>query len=273
VTSPDSPWSGWANAEIYDRFVRDGRIYRELNRRLVELAEVGAARRVLDLACGTGATARACLARLPPDGELVGVDGSAEMVAVARERTPDPRARFEVAAAAELAAAAPGPFDRAVCNAAFWQFPSPAAVLRALAAVLAEGALLVFNLPASRMGGEAFEAHPFQVALSRALGGAPSRERIEPGALAALLRETGFETVRRDRFVYRGRQLEMMDLMAIPAMLRRTAPDLTEAERGAALAEARRRTDPAQPVAVPWLYYVVRRVRHAPFAAPAADAR
>ena len=256
----DSPWSGWANAEIYDRFVREGRIYRELNRRLVELADVGSARRVLDLACGTGATARACLAVLPPDGGLVGVDGSAEMVAVARERTPDPRARFAVAAAAELAAAAPGPFDRAVCNAAFWQFPAPAVVLRALAAVLAPGALFVFNLPASRLAGEAAEAHPFQVALSRELGGAGLGERIEPEVLTALFRETGFRLVRRERFVYRGRQLEMMDLMAIPAMLRRTAPDLTSAQRRAALAVARRRSDPEQPVAVPWVFFLTRRL-------------
>lgn len=262
----DSPWAGWRNAEIYDAFVSEHGIYRALNRRLVELAEIGSARRVLDLACGGGATARACLEVLPARGELVGVDASPAMVRIARERVRDPRARFQVAPAAALERAAPGPFDRAVSNAAFWQFPDRGAVLAALAQVMEDGALFVFNVPGELLARERTEVTPFQVALARAVEartGHPlaSAAPIDPDRLAARLAEAGFDVAAREPFAYRARQAELMELMAIPAMLARLAPDLPEGDRQAALDEARRRTDPEQEVTIPWLYFVARRPR------------
>jgi SAM-dependent methyltransferase len=285
----DSPWSGWKNAEIYDAFVSQHGIYRALNRRLVELAEVATARRVLDLACGGGATARACLEVLPARGELVGVDGSEAMVRVARARVRDPRARFEVAPAAALERVAPGPFDRAVSNAAFWQFPDRRSVLAALARVTEKGALLVFNVPdellagsrrgepaggrtartapgeATEEGGpEAAQPTPFQVALSRAVEARsghppPAASPFDPDRLADRLTDAGFELAARVPFAYRARQAELMELMAIPAMLHRLAPDLPEPARQSALAEARQRTEPDQQVTIPWTYFVARR--------------
>lgn len=258
---PTSPWAGWLNAEIYDDFVQEFGIYRALNRRLADLAEVATAHRVLDLACGGGATALACLERMPGGSELFGVDGSEAMVAVARARVRDPRARFRVAAASGLERVAPGPFDRAVCNAAFWQFPDPRGVLAALARVLEVGARFVFNVPAERLAGEEAHVSPFQVALARAVEARahrpfPTAEPLPPGSIEGLLRDAGFALARRDRFAYSARQSELMELMAIPAMIRRVAPELTEDERRAALAEARRHTDPDQRVRVDWVYFV-----------------
>jgi len=260
-----SPWSGWANAEVYDAFVRAGSIYRALNEHLAALAEIAAARRVLDLACGAGATAEACLARLPPDGALVGVDASDAMVSLARHRVRDPRARFEVAAAAAIEQVVDGPFDRAVSNAAFWQFPTPRPVLAALGRLLAPGALLVFNVPAERVARETAPVHPFQVALARTIERSTGRPfpttptTLDPERLERRLSEAGFEPIRRERFEVRCRQDELMELMEIPAMLRPITPGLTESERHAAVAAARERADPAQAVAVPWVYFVARR--------------
>lgn len=268
----DSPWAGWRNAEIYDAFVSEHGIYRALNRRLVELAEIATARRVLDLACGGGATARACLEVLPARGELVGVDGSEAMVRVARARVRDPRARFEVAPAAALERVARGPFDRAVSNAAFWQFPDRRSVLAALARVMEEGALLVFNVPdelLARSGGRAgaggrADPTPFQIALARAVEiradhPPPAASPFDPDRLADRLADAGFGLATPVPFAYRARQAELMELMAIPAMLQRLAPDLPEPARQSALAEARQRTDPDQEVTIPWTYFVARR--------------
>lgn len=256
-----SPWAGWLNAEIYDAFVEEFGIYRALNRRLAALAEVATARRVLDLACGAGATALACLARMPARSELVGVDGSEAMVDMARARVRDPRARFRVAAASDLERVLSGPFDRAVCNAAFWQFPDPRAVLAAVARVLAPGGLFVFNVPAERLADEDAPVTPFQVALARAIEERsgfpfPTPEPLDPRRLTDELGEAGFELLRRDRFAYSAHQVELMELMSIPAMIRRVAPELPEGERQAALADARRRADPEQRVTVPWVYWV-----------------
>lgn len=266
---PRSPWAGWRNAEVYDAFVREHGIYPALNRRLAALAEVDRAKRVLDLACGAGATALACLERMPGRAELVGVDGSEEMVSVARDRVLDPRARFHVAAASALEGVAAGPFDRAVCNAAFWQFSDPRAVLAALARVLASGAIFVFNLPAERLassGPSMGPSHvtPFQVALARAIErrtGHPFEvpETLDPERLEHQLDEAGFHRIERHPFAYRGRQGELMELMTIPAMIDRLAPELEEEERDEALEEAKRRTDPEQRVVVPWVYLVARR--------------
>lgn len=255
------PWSDWVNAELYDRYTREQPLYRALNTRLVELAEVARARRVLDLACGTGATTRACLAVLPADGEVVGVDASLPMVEVARARVSDPRASFRVSSAAQVARLLRAPFDRVVCNAAFGQFPAPGAVLAAVAAVLAPGGLFAFDLPAAELAGERVEVHPFQVALSRAVGrrAAATPAQVDPERLTASLDEAGLELVARERFVYRGNQRELMDLMEIPAMMARAAPGLSAGGRADALARARRTADPTQAVEVPWLYLVARR--------------
>lgn len=47
--------------------------------------------------------------------------------------------------------------------------------------------------------------------------------------------------------------------MEIPAMIARAAPEVSLAGRAAAVAEARRDIDPAQPVEVPWDYLVTLR--------------
>lgn len=274
-----SPWAGWWNAEVYDAFTREHRIYRALNRKLVALARIDSARRVLDLACGAGATARACLERLPARGELVGVDASEAMVEVAKSRIRDPRARFVVAAASRFEAAVPGRFDRAVCNAAFWQFPDRRAVLAALARRLEGGGLFVFNVPEERLArtGDRAGVTPFQVALARAVEDrtgrpAPDSPSLDPERLEARLREAGFAPLARERFTYAGRQRELMELMAIPAMIGRLAPTLPAAGREEVLERARRHVDPEQPVRIPWVYFVARREgRERPETAQATD--
>jgi trans-aconitate methyltransferase len=261
----ESPWTSWLNAEVYHRFVREHSIYGELNRRLVELAEIATARRVLDLACGAGATALACLRRLPARAELVGVDASEAMVEMARGQIRDPRARFRVAAAAALETVVRGPFDRAVSNAAFWQFPAPRPVLASLGHLLAPGARLVFNVPAERVEGEAAPMHPFQAALARAIESEAGRRfgltasRLDPRLLCELLAEAGFDLAGQERFVYRGRQGELMELMEIPAMIGPLTPELSDDTRRAVLDRAREHIDPEEPVEVPWIYFIARR--------------
>lgn len=256
-------WRGWENAEIYDRFVREHRIYRWLNAELVGRAELPGARRVLDLGCGTGATTEACLAVLRRDAEVVGLDGSREMVEVARATTLDPRARFVVAPAEEVGAAVEGPFDRVVSNAAFWMFPLPR-VLAGLAGLLSQGALLAFNVPSERIGGRAGAVHPFQLALARAIeerSGEPftrtSRE-FDPQAFRALAAAHGFTVVSEEQRLYQGVQGELMDLMTIPAMIAPLTPGLSDEGVQAVLERARAEVDPQERVQVGWTFVTAR---------------
>jgi ubiquinone/menaquinone biosynthesis C-methylase UbiE len=257
------PWNGRFNAEVYDRFVREQRIYRVLNQNLVELGGVENARRILDLACGTGATAIECLKRMTVDAELVGVDGSEDMVEVARANAQDPRAEFVVAPAASVGDVVTGSFDRVVCNASFWQFPAARPVLDALSRLVEPHGRFVFNVPVERVLGETAPVHALQAALARVLeertGGALARPAamLNVERLAEDAAEAGFEITGRERFVYRGEQRELADLMSIPAMLEPLAPDLSPTEREAAMNQARSRIDPQQRVEVPWLYFIV----------------
>lgn len=259
------PWSDWTNAAVYAGFVRERSLYGDLNRELVERSELASARRVLDVACGTGATARACLARMPADAELVGVDASVPMVEMARAEVADPRARFLVAPAASVHRRVTGTFDRALCNAAFWQFPAPAAVLRSLARVLEPGARFVFNVPTARLEGEASPVHPLQAALARAVEarseGPPTRAEpwLAVDRLEELVIEQGFRPLAREQVRDVRSQGELLELMEIPAMIARTAPDLPPEARGAALAEVAEAIDPEAILEVVWSYFVVER--------------
>lgn len=258
-------WRGWENAEIYDRFVRERGIYRWLNERLTERAAIGSARRVLDLGCGTGATTSACLRVLPPEGEVIGVDASAEMVAIAQAQTLDPRARFVVSDAAALADAVEGTFDRCVSNAAFWQFPDRQRVLGALADRLEPGARFVFDVPAERVGGGDTPFHPFQVALARAIAeraGTPFVRTSTPFAPDTFAREArafGLELAACERLEYEGPQGELVELMGIPAMIAPLTEGLDAQQTEQALADAAAATDPDERVRVAWLYLTLLR--------------
>jgi ubiquinone/menaquinone biosynthesis C-methylase UbiE len=265
------PWRGWSNAEIYDGFVRQHRIYRELNRRIVDVARLSGARRVLDLGCGTGATALSCLRVLDPDADLVGVDASEEMIEVARANILDPRARFVVAGASAFERQVEGPFDRVVCNAAFWQFPAPSPVFRSVAAVTGPGARFVFNVPSERVRGERPQIHPFQVALARSIEArtgrrlATSPTQLDLDALRDAARESGFEAAPTvERVDVRSRQGELIELMTIPAMIRPLAPELDDHGRAEVVEDARRHVDEDEEVVIPWLYLAFERVADAP---------
>jgi SAM-dependent methyltransferase len=255
----ENPWNSEANAEEYDHFVRDGGIYRHLARDLATRLEVDRANRVLDIACGTGAATEACLSELSSEGEVVGLDASAEMVAVAEAQIPDPRAHFRVAAAADLAQVCDGPVDRAVCSAALWHFPSHRAVFRALAQVLdpVDG-VFAFNLSAAMVRSAPTTVHPFQVTLTRAIeeaGGGPPQEpmsQIDLSRLDQTLVEEGFEPTERSAVRYRCAQRELMNLVEIPALMEPLAPELGEWQRAAVVQEARRRSDPEERVEILW---------------------
>src|SRR5690606_22555520 len=141
---------------------------------------------------------------------------SAEMVEVARAGTVDPRARFEVGDAGAAAAIVEGPFDRAISNAAFWQFPDRAAVLAALEALVEPGGLVVFNVPAERVADADAPIHPCQGELGRAIAdreGAPfvpTATPFDPDAFGADAARHGLRLLDCERLEWAGPQVELM---------------------------------------------------------------
>ena len=216
---------------------------------------------MLDLGCGTGATTRACLAELPPQAEVEGIDTAETMLEAARVSVPDPRARFVHANACSVDEVVDGTFDRAVCNAAFWLFSSPMSVLRALRSVMSSGGRFVFNAPFELLGGEPLEPEPFQISLALAVSertGAqpPPCRRLDVGDIEGELSGNGFRLEGLYPFRYRGRQRELMELMQVPALAMQLAPHLGYDACVDIVRRAARRNDPQMEVEVPWAFFV-----------------
>lgn len=114
--------------------------YEQLQRELANATRGVAARRVLDLGTGTGATGSAVLA-VHPGADMVGVDKSAAMLEAARAALPD--ADLRVARLEDPLP--PGPFDLVVSALAVHHLhgPGKADLFRRVAAVLAPGGRFV----------------------------------------------------------------------------------------------------------------------------------
>lgn len=177
-----------------------------LSDRLVELARVATGSRVLDVATGIGEPALTAARRVGPTGRVVAVDLAPTMVEIARERAlaeglANVDARVADAEALELP---PRSFDAATSRWGLMLMPSPRAALDGIRACLAPGG----RLAAAVWGAKEvvpFLATPTAV-LEREVGVAPPPGTPgpftlgAPGALAALLRDAGFEDVAEERF-------------------------------------------------------------------------
>ena len=73
-------------AEIYDAFFVPA-LFGEWAGRLCDAAEITPGSKVLDVACGTGATTREISSRTGPNGITIGLDRNEGMLAVARSRS------------------------------------------------------------------------------------------------------------------------------------------------------------------------------------------
>ena len=95
---------------------------------LVDFAPIPPEATILDLACGTGELARMILSKNPQQ-QIMGVDISPAMLAIAREKLAAyPQVNFHNATAMSLPVA-DNSFDLVICANAFHYFPSPEAAL------------------------------------------------------------------------------------------------------------------------------------------------
>jgi ubiquinone/menaquinone biosynthesis C-methylase UbiE len=101
--------------------------------------------RVLDLCCGTGLSTRA-LVRARPDADIVALDASREMVALARRKPELGAVRFLVGDAMDPAAAgAEGPFDGVLMAYGIRNVPDPDLCLVRVRELLRPGGVACFH--------------------------------------------------------------------------------------------------------------------------------
>lgn len=125
------------DAEAYDRLADP---QEEWARDVVERLELAGAETVLDAGCGSGRVTRLLLERLP-SGRVIGVDGSAEMIAVARAALGgDPRVELRVGDL--LGLEVDPPVDAVFSNATFHWVPNHERLFARLFATLRPGGAL-----------------------------------------------------------------------------------------------------------------------------------
>jgi len=126
-------------ATIYDRVGPE--IFSHFGRRLVDVADIAASAKVLDVAAGRGALLIPAAAKVGPTGHVTAIDFSPDMV---RETAKDIEGQALYHAEirhmdAEQMTFADESFDRVVCGFALWMFAEPARVLREFYRVLRRG--------------------------------------------------------------------------------------------------------------------------------------
>ena len=108
----------------------------------MQLPDGGRGLRLLDIGCGTGASTAALL-KAAPHAQIVGVDGSAGMLARARTKTWPAAVTFVQSRAEELEqAGVTGPFDGILSAYLVRNLPDPDPVLRSLLGLLSPGGVL-----------------------------------------------------------------------------------------------------------------------------------
>ena len=272
-------WVGRTGDVWAQEWRRTDRSFRDLAPHLdaAILAAAPATRfRALDIGCGAGATAHA-LAAARPDADVLGVDLSEALVAIAAARLPLADLRF-ITGDAPAAAAGRAPVDLFVSRHGVMFFADPVAAFRALAAAAAPGARLVFSCFAER------RANRFAGDLLAAMGHDPDPPADEaPGPFAfanrtrvdAILSSAGWHgQATRIDFAYRAGEgpdavadaVSFVSRIGVAAPLLRDAP---EAERPAMLEAlrgvcSRRLHDGAVDFpAAAWLWSASRPERHA----------
>ena len=135
-------------AAAYDRLVGANPGYHahlRLSARRMRLPARGAGLRLLDAGCGTGASTAALLA-VAPEAEIVAVDASRGMLAVARAKPWPPSVRFVHSPIEDLAEQGiEGPFDGILAAYLMRNLTDPDAQLRRFRELLRPGATLAVH--------------------------------------------------------------------------------------------------------------------------------
>jgi SAM-dependent methyltransferase len=138
----DMERNGWErNAAAYDGFI--GGITRQIMGRLVDAAGVGAGKRVLEIACGTGDGSVAAAGR---GADTVGIDFAPSMIAEAKKRNPNLEFR---SGDAEDLAFEDASFDAVICPFGILHFEQPERMAAEAYRVLRPGGKFAFTAWAS----------------------------------------------------------------------------------------------------------------------------
>lgn len=233
-----------ASAEAYASAAFELDTYRLSNAQLVAAAGLEPGVRVLDLACGGGATLAAAFAHEPALGPCWAVDWVEEMVQAARKNLEGHAIRFLVAPAQDFARhVGSSCVERVLCNSAFFQFHEPRQVLREIHSVLSPGGRLGLTLPGASNTAEcmlALQRAGLVTPPNAALGPPTGDERCGAHNAEALLSGAGFTRVVGQALRMRTSARDYARWFSLPVFRRPEWQARSQADLEAALEEALR---------------------------------
>ena len=231
--------------EIYDNIFIPAMIA-AWSPRLAEMVGLQPGERVLDVACGTGDWARCAAARVGPQGWVVGLDISPEMLAMARRK--DGAHPVDVAiewreGSADVLPLANAAFDVVCCQLGLMFFPDRVAALREMRRVLIPSgrmALVVWGRLAQCPGQMAIaEAWARHLSSDAAAGFRRQHVLGDPAAVHALIAAADFQEIEVQRALGVMRfpsaahlvrsYAAMMGLQVVSAVAEALIHDVTEA--------------------------------------------
>jgi ubiquinone/menaquinone biosynthesis C-methylase UbiE len=128
------------------RLILQHQIYGPITRRFFEAAGIGRGMKVLDVGSGAGDVAILAADLVGPSGRVVGVDGNAEILETARERTAAAGWRNVEFISGELPSVVTDrDFDAVVGRWVLMHVPDPVALLRDVASRLRVGGIVAFQ--------------------------------------------------------------------------------------------------------------------------------
>lgn len=183
-------------------------MHRAWNKKVVEATGLRAGERALDLACGTGSLTRDLAKRVGPEGYVLGVDFSKEMLRVAQRR-PSPNVEYRLGDATDVAGIEDGSFEAATIAYGARNIPDLDALFAEMARSLKPGGRAVC-LEIARPRGR-FSATFYRLWFDKIvprLGAAVSgdawaysylpesvKEFVAPGVLSDIMRRNGLQNV------------------------------------------------------------------------------
>ena len=148
---PSGPERARLVREMFDRIagryellntVMTAGLHRLWNRKAVRAAGLGPGGRALDLACGTGTLTRDLARKVGPEGYVLGIDFSPEMLRVARLK-PSPNIEYRLGDATDLQGVPSGAFDAATIAYGARNIPDLAALFSEMVRCLRPGGVAV----------------------------------------------------------------------------------------------------------------------------------
>jgi len=181
------------------------------NKKVVRATGLGPGDRALDLACGTGTLTRDLAKKVGPEGHVLGIDFSREMLRAAR---PEPNVEYRLGDATDLQGVPSGAFDAATIAYGARNIPDLDDLFSEMARTLKPGGVAVC-LEITRPTGRVFAAFygvwfdRIVPKLGGLVSGDPSaysylpesvKEFVAPDELADIIGRNGLQNVTWERF-------------------------------------------------------------------------